>query len=182
MPRLTPPDYEDLSPAQKKIHDAITAGPRGRLAGPLAIWLTQPRMADAAQSLGEYCRFHTSLGAQLAEICICTVGVHWKAEFEWYAHRDLALKAGVSEPILDAILAGTKPPFGNEKERLVHEFTKSVLETKRVPKALYDETKAALGEEGVVDICAVAGYYCLVSVTLNAFEVELPEGVSPAFD
>lgn len=35
---------------------------------------------------------------------------------------------------------------------------------------------------GVVELTAVIGYYTMVSMTLNAREISLPEGVAPRLD
>jgi 4-carboxymuconolactone decarboxylase len=39
-----------------------------------------------------------------------------------------------------------------------------------------------LGEAGVVELVGVLGYYTLVSMTLNAFEIGLPEGEAPELE
>ncbi|MEI7925916.1 MAG: carboxymuconolactone decarboxylase family protein, partial [Chloroflexota bacterium] len=58
----------------------------------------------------------------------------------------------------------------------VYVFVNEYLQTHRVSDATYDRAKAALGENGVVDLVGIVGYYCLVSMTLNVFEVALPAG------
>ena len=95
MPRLAPLDLNKLAPEQKKVADAIMSGPRGGLRGPFEPWLRSPVLADRAQKLGEYCRFHNSLPRDLSELAICLVGRHFKAQFEFYAHARLAKEAGL---------------------------------------------------------------------------------------
>src|SRR5918993_1471096 len=94
MPRLAPLDLNKLTPEQKKVADAIVAGPRGGLRGPFDPWLRSPHLADRAQKLGEYCRFNNSLPKDLSELAICLVGRHFKAQYEFYAHARLAKEAG----------------------------------------------------------------------------------------
>ena len=96
MPRLAPLDLNKLTPEQKKVADAIVAGPRGGLRGPFDPWLRRPELADRAQKLGEYCRFNNSLPRDLSELAICLVGRHFKAQYEFYAHARLAREAGLS--------------------------------------------------------------------------------------
>ncbi|MGM0584988.1 MAG: carboxymuconolactone decarboxylase family protein [Pseudomonadota bacterium] len=184
MPRIQPPAPEDMTPAQREIHDAILSGPRGSVAGPLGIWLTRPELAAPAQALGRYCRFDSALPPELSEIAICIVGRFWRAEYEWWAHKRMALDAGVSREVLDAIRDGDVPPLQDAKAEAVYDVTVALLHDKRLDKTLYDRALAALGQDALVDLVAIVGYYCLVSVTLNAFEVELPEGetseLSPA--
>lgn len=176
MARIDLPPPEAMTPAQREVHDAIVAGPRGRIEGPFEVWLARPELCAPAQALGRVCRFDNLLPADLKEIAICTVGRWWRAEYEWWAHKRFALEAGVPEAILDAIRDGTPPPFRSEAEAVVHAVALALLREGRLSDALYARAEAAIGTETLVDLVAVVGYYCMVSFTLNAFEVDLPEG------
>lgn len=176
MPRLTPLDLNKLTPEQKKAADAIVAGPRGGLRGPFEPWLRRPELADRAQKLGEYCRFNNSLPRDLSELAICLVGRHFKAQYEFYAHARLAREAGLSAEIVEAVRTRRTPPFTREVERVVYDFVTEYLETNRVSAANYKRAVDAFGEPGVVDLVGVSGYYMLVSMTLNVFEMPLPPG------
>ncbi|HEX9557987.1 MAG TPA: carboxymuconolactone decarboxylase family protein [Reyranella sp.] len=177
MPRLAPLDLDKLTPDQKKVADAIVAGPRGALRGPFEPWLRSPHLADRAQKLGEYCRFNSSLPKDLSELAICLVGRHFKAQYEFYAHARLAKEAGLAPAIVEAVRTRATPPFTREAERIVYDFVSEYLETNRVAAANYKRAVDALGEQGVVDLVGVCGYYMLVSMTLNVFEMPLPAGV-----
>jgi 4-carboxymuconolactone decarboxylase len=176
MPRLAPLDLAKLSPEQKKVADAIASGPRGGLRGPFEPWLRSPVLADRAQKLGEYCRFNNSLPKDLSELAICLVGRHFKAQFEFYAHARLAREAGLAGDIVEAIRVRATPPFRRDVEKTVYDFVTEYLETNRVAAPNYTRAIEALGEQGVVDLVGVCGYYMLVSMTLNVFEVPLPPG------
>jgi 4-carboxymuconolactone decarboxylase len=178
MPRLAPLDLAKLTPEQKQVADAIVAGPRGALRGPFEPWLRSPTLADRAQKLGEYCRFHNSLPNDLSELAICLIGRHFKAQYEFYAHARLAKEAGLSEAIVEAIRTRQTPPFTRDEERIVHDFVTEYLATNRVAEANYKRALAKFGEKGVVDLVGVCGYYMLVSMTLNVFEMPLPPGVA----
>ena len=176
MPRLTPLDLNKLTPEQKKAADAIVAGPRGGLRGPFEAWLRSPVLADRAQRLGEYCRFNNTLPKDLMELAICLIGRHFKAQFEFYAHARLAKEAGLAAEIVEAIRTRQTPPFKREAERIVYDFVTEYLATNRVAAPNYKRAVDAFGEQGVVDLVGVCGYYMLVSMTLNVFEVPLPPG------
>ena len=178
MPRLAPLDLNKLTPDQKHVADAIMGGPRGGLRGPFEPWLRSPVLADRAQKLGEYCRFNNSLPKDLSELAICLVGRHFKAQFEFYAHARLAKEAGLSADIVEAIRVRATPPFKRDVEKVVYDFVTEYLETNRVATANYKRAIDAFGEQGVVDLVGVCGYYMLVSMTLNVFEVPLPPGES----
>jgi len=175
VPRLTPIDPAQFTPEQQRIAEAITAG-RGGLRGPFLPWMHSPELCDRAQRLGEFCRFHSSLDPFLSEFAIILTGKYWKAQYEFFAHAAMARQAGVSEEIVEAIRLGTEPPLEDERHRAIYAFVREYFDTHRVSDATYAQVKALLGERGVVDLVGIVGYYSLVSLTLNVFEVPLPEG------
>ena len=176
MARLAPLDLDNLTPEQKTVADAIRNGPRGGLRGPFEAWLRSPGLADVAQQLGAYCRFGSSLPGDINELAILLTGKHWKAQFEFWAHARLALQAGLAPEIIEAIRTGAEPPFTRDIERVVHAVVTEYFATRRVSDATYQRALAVIGERGLVDLIGVVGYYGLVSMTLNIFEVELPAG------
>ena len=177
VPILTP---EDMNEAQRAVRDAIAAGPRGSSRyGPFNAWLQSPEFADRAQALGALLRFGTSIEARLKELAILCVGRHWTAQFEWYAHRKLALEAGLAESIVDSIEARERPAFKNGDEAVVYDFAQELLASHEVSDARYAAAEALLGRAGVVELVGVLGYYTLVSMTLNVFHAPLPDGVAP---
>lgn len=176
MPRLAPLDFNSLTPEQKDAAEAIRSGPRGGLRGPFEAWLRAPGLADTAQRLGAYCRFGSSLPGDINELAILMTGKRWAAQFEFWAHSRLALQAGLDPAIIEAIRTGAEPPFGREMERVVYDFVNEYFETNRVSDATYRRAVDTFGERGVVELVGVVGYYGLVSMTLNVFEVGLPEG------
>jgi 4-carboxymuconolactone decarboxylase len=182
MPRLSPPDFEQLSVAQRNVYEAIVSGPRGRVRGPLAIWLHRPELANRAQALGQYCRYGSSLEQRLSELAILTMGALWKAEFEWWVHYPIALKAGVSEAVADAIGEGREPVFEKEDEAVVYGFIRTLVDARSIPDELYRRASDVLGRDRLVDLVGLAGYYTLISMTLNVFKIGLPEGEPLQFD
>ena len=172
FPALAP---EAMSPAQRQAAEAIAAGPRGGLRGPFNAWLRSPELADRAQRLGEYLRFRSSVPKRLNELAILITARAWDAEFEWHAHYPLALRAGLDPAIAADIAAGKRPAVMAEDEAAVFDFATELRRDKRVSEAVFARVKAALGEQGVVDLIGVLGYYDLVSMTLNVAQVKPPE-------
>jgi 4-carboxymuconolactone decarboxylase len=85
------------------------------------------------------------------------------------------LKAGLDPAIIDAIAERREPSFSDPVQKAVYQYSKALHEDKSVSKALHDAVAAKLGERGVVELVGILGYYSLVSMTLNAFEIGLPE-------
>jgi len=178
--RLTPPDPGSYTPRQQEVHDVILASPRGRVVGPLALWLNRPELANAATALGTYLRYENSLGQRLGELAIITTARCWDAEFEWFAHKPLAIKAGLDPAIAEAIRNRQEPEFSDPEEEAVYRFTHEAFTSRRkqVSDATYARAREVLGQDRLVDLVALIGYYSFVSVTLNNFNV-MPEDGQP---
>jgi 4-carboxymuconolactone decarboxylase len=112
-------------------------------------------------------------------MAIIMAGRKWTAQYEFYAHRRLAIEAGLSPAIADAIAANTRPSGMAADETTVYDFVSELLATGHVSDAAFEGVKKAFGERGVVDLVGAVGYYSLVSMTLNVAGVPLPEGVTP---
>jgi 4-carboxymuconolactone decarboxylase len=181
MSRIPELNSESLSEQQRAVVDLITSGPHARVIGPYPAWLQSPELAKRARSLSEYLRFQSTPSKRLAEIAILITGRHWNAEFEFYAHAELARKAGVEEPIIQAIAAGKRPESLNRDDEIVYDLCTEMLETRRITDATYKRALDAFGMQTLVELVAIMGYYCMVSITLNAFEAPLPAGEPSPF-
>jgi len=179
MTRIAPLSIDTMTDRQKQVHDAITAGPRGQVRGPLALWLNRPDLADRAQALGQYCRYDSLLPPRLSELAILTTASVWKSEFEWAAHKPIGLKAGLSAHVVEALRTGAEPTFDNEDEAVIYAFSKNLHINRRVDDDLYARAVSVLGEDMVVDLTGLLGYYTLISMTINVFQLPPPEGIAP---
>ncbi len=194
MARLKPLPLSNLDTEQRALFDAITKGDRSRgrpledflledgsLRGPFNAWLHAPKIGQPAQLLGECLRYRGQLPPRLRELAILTVAARWRAEYEWWAHSRIAKAEGLSEEIIAAIKAG-RPPGGADAEALmVHRFACELMDTRRVSEQSYRDVAKALGDAGAVELVTLLGYYTLISMVLNAFEVPLPAGEKPPF-
>ncbi len=181
MARYREITVEEMTPAQRRVHDQIIAGRRGRFGGPFQLLIRAPGMCEHAAPLGEQLRWGTSLPDRLSELAIITTAQFWRAQYEWYAHAPLAEKAGVPSAAIEAIRLGRAPAFQQQDEALVHRICTELFETKRLSDATFDAAITALGETGLVEVISIIGYYTLIGNTLNVFQVAVPEGVAPPF-
>ena len=182
MSRIADPVPAKLDAEQRRIYDAIVAGPRGKVEGPLAVWVNNPGLAEPAQQLGAYCRYGTSLPPRLAELAIVIAGAFWRAGYEWAYHAPIGVKAGLDAADLEKIRVGEAPRFKQQDEQTVYDFSMELLNTRRVPPPLWERAKAQLGEKALIDVVGILGYYSLISLTINAFEIPVPPGVKPPFE
>jgi 4-carboxymuconolactone decarboxylase len=178
-PRRFPDLPKDgMTDAQKRVYDAIAGGPRGSVRGPFAVLLRSPELADRVQKLGEHLRFNSTLPPRLNEFAILINARFWGSKYEWYAHRPLALKGGLAESIADDVANGRRPAGMKDDETLVFDFCSVLHRQHFVDDALFKRAVSTLGEQGVVDLIGVSGYYTLVSMVLNVAEVPLAAGVA----
>jgi len=165
---------DQMTPAQRKVAEAIAAGPRKSLGGPFNTWLRSPDMADKLQQVGEQVRFRSSVPPRLNEFAILLTARAWDAEYEWSAHYPLAMKAGLRPSIAADVAAGRRPAGMAADEAAVYDFMAELRRSHRVSDPTYAAARAVLNDQGIVDLIALAGYYDLVSMTLNVAQVAAP--------
>lgn len=190
---LTP---DRLSEEQRCLYDAIIGGQRSRgpkggtltnaeggLIGPFNALLRSPPIGNAVHELGEAVRFASTLPPKLLEIATLVVGAEWKSQFEFWAHARFAKRDGVSDKVIDAIRQGEEPPFGPDEadQRAVWTFCRELHDRRRVSDATYRGVVLVVGERGAFELVMLQGYYTMVSMSLNTFEVPLPDGQTPPF-
>ena len=179
MSRLPLQTRDALDDDARQVWDSITASrgtivaDEGHLIGPFNAWVDAPGVGGRLAELGAALRFESSIERRLLEVAIITVGAHWKAEFEWWAHSRMALHFGVSAEAVAAIAAGETPALPDD-EAIVHAVARQLVENGHVDTATYETAHALLGDRGIVELVTLCGYYSLVSFTLNAFDVPLP--------
>ena len=166
----------EMTADQKQTYDESIAGKRGRPPAPMMAWLNSPDMARHATRLGEVLRYDTIFPAKLSEIAILVTARHWTSHYEWFAHKRLALAGGMDPKIVEDIRDRRTPHFEDSKARMIYDVAKSLHEGHGVSKPLYDAAVKLLSDRGVVEIIGLCGYYTMVSMTLNTFEFELPDG------
>ncbi len=179
---------ENLTPEQRILADGVRSGPRnaiknssatstGPLGGPFNVWLRTPDIGNVIQSLGAAIRFRSSIPSKLNELAIIVTARQWTAQYEWHAHRRLAVEAGLNPAIADDIAQGRRPAGMSDDEALVYDVSTELHRTHGLSDATYQRAFDRFGDQGVVDLIAVNGYYVLVSMTLNVDRTPLPAGV-----
>jgi 4-carboxymuconolactone decarboxylase len=174
--RLATPTPEAMTPEQRAVYDEVVAGRRGRMPAPMRAWIESPELARHGQRLGAFLRYETTLSPRLSELAILVTARHWTSQYEWYAHKSEALKAGLEPEIIAAIAARQRPTFADEASRIVYDYSRTLHETTVVPDALHADAVRVLGRRTTVELVGLLGYYTLVAMTLNAFEIDVPEG------
>ena len=174
--RLGPIPEDKMTDAQKAAVAAVMSGPRGHMGGPFSALLRSPELMNRVQKVGEYLRFQCPLDKRLGEFAAIIAARHWSQQFEWWAHYRQAVAAGLKAEIGDAVAEGRRPTGMAEDEEILYDFLTEALNNKGVSDTTYARTVKKYGEQGVIDLLAVAGYYGLLALVMNVAHTPVPEG------
>ena len=174
--RFKPLKYDEMTPEQKTMVDHLLAGERGGMGGPFNVLLRSPEMGDLGQQLGARMRFHNALPDNVRETVIILTGRWWMAQYEWTAHKRLALQVGVSPAVIDAIAIGKRPAGLDPKMEAAYNFITELYKTRQVSDATFQAAKAQFGERGIVDMIGTSGWYDIVCKALDVDRYPLANG------
>jgi 4-carboxymuconolactone decarboxylase len=181
MARLPDVSRDELDADGQALWDSLISS-RGYIGGPTACIMHHPALAAKSTPLGSQLRYHGVLAGADRELTILTAGREVEAVYEWHAHEPIAREVGVSAEAIEA-LRKQQPTAGlAEREAVIIDTVRSLYRQHKIPDDLYARADALLGRKGLVEMIVLAGYYGLVGFVLNGFEVDLPEGATPAFE
>lgn len=166
--RLPMPDTASMTPAQREAADALINGPRKGVYGPFLPLLRSPVLLDRVARMGEYLRFDSVLDARVRELVICAASRHVSNQFEWHMHAPLAVKAGVNAAAIEALRLGARPEDLAHDEQVALDLAQELLRTHGVSEPAWQAAVAAFGEQGVVELTTLTGYFVMVSWLMNA--------------
>ena len=173
MPPLA--DHE-MTEAQAAAKAAIINGPRGTFEGPFVPLLRSPDLMGRLEKVGEYLRFGSRLNARIREFAILIVAQGFREQTEWGIHRPIALKAGLSGEVIAAVAEGRRPEGMAEDEQVVWDFVFEIFAKRRVSDVTYGRAAQKFGEDGVIDLTCLCGYYGLLALVMNVAQTPPPEG------
>jgi 4-carboxymuconolactone decarboxylase len=176
--RMPPIAADKLTDAQKKAAETFAEGRGYAVRGPFVPLIRSPEVMLRAKAMGDYLRFKSTLGPRLNEMVILITAREWTQQYEWNAHQPSALKAGLRREIADAIAEGHRPTDMAEDEEIAYDMATEILRQKRVSDPTYRRALAKFGEQGVIDLLGVVGYYNFLAIVMNAMRTGMPEGVS----
>lgn len=188
MTRLTRHPSAEMPEKQRALYEQMVDGRQpvadGEIGGPFDAWALNPSTGRRMWQLGGAIRFRTTIDRRHIELAILMTGQLWQAQFEWWAHEPMARDAGLPEEVIQAIKVGERPTFadsGDNRDEVCWRFCRTLIDRAPVDDELYAAAVDAFGEAGVADLICTCGFYTLVSMTLNTFQVQLPEGAEPPF-
>jgi 4-carboxymuconolactone decarboxylase len=175
MPPIAPEQYSD---AQKKAAEEFAGGRGYDVRGPFVPLLRSPEVMLRAKAMGDYLRFKSKLEPRLSEMIILITAREWTQQYEWVAHYDTAMKAGLRPEIAAAIADARRPVGMADDEEAAYDVSIEIQRTRRVSDATWNKAVAKFGEQGVIDLLGINGYYTFLAMTLNAARTALPAGAA----
>lgn len=186
LARLHPP-FAD--PRRQALHAALVGGrrgtgpqaidltaPDGSLVGPFGLMLQAPHLGEPLEELGAAVRFATSLTDRAREVAILTVAAVTGSEYEQYAHEKIGAMAGLREAELDSIRTGrfVNADGVDRSEAMVCELARRLAERKPLDDADYEAAVAMLGEQTLLELVVLVGYYSMLAQMMSVFGVGTP--------
>jgi 4-carboxymuconolactone decarboxylase len=175
-PRFPQPKMEQLSPEQQAVAADVLKQSSAGLGGPYGMLIKSPELLKRYLLMTEYLRQKTSLPHRLNEMAILLEARIWDAQYEWWAHEPLARKAGLSDAIIDDIRNARRPASMQQDEAIVYDVVTELLNKRQLSDDTFGKARQILGEQQVVDLVAVAGFYVMVSAVVIAGRVAIPDG------
>jgi 4-carboxymuconolactone decarboxylase len=173
MNRLLEIPPEQLTAEQKTVLDQLTAG-RGRILGPYKVWIHSPTVAAGMEHIGTFLNKRSSLSTREVEIGILVIAQHWNADYVRQAHIRAGKAAGLTDEIIDAVLAGRDPKLTDAHERAVHRYAAALVAGAKLSDTEFAEIEKTLGREGIAEVLVLLGYYTSVSLAMKVHEVPIP--------
>lgn len=178
MERLSPIDEKTLTADQRRGYDELMSR-FGIIAGPFGVWLHSAELLEHGLKLQEMFASRVKVERRLIELAVMVTARLTTAQFAWVVHEHHALKFGISADILEAIRDRRTPVFTREDERLVYDIAMELNIKRSLSEANFRRGIAMFGEQVMVELVGAVGYYGMIALTLNAFNVPGPEGQKP---
>ncbi len=182
---LIPPS--ELTPEQRTLYNDMSEGiaanfkgfaavrEDGALVGPWNPWLHEPSFGKSSWELVKALAANPSLPRPVREVAILVTGAHFHSAYEIYAHVLVGELRGLSDEKLATIVAGQRPGDLTRQEAIAYDFASALVGGGVLPEITYKAAVDAFGAHGAAELSYLVGVYCLVSVTLNTFDVPVPE-------
>jgi|TARA_B100000315_G_scaffold173327_1_gene161770 4-carboxymuconolactone decarboxylase len=185
MSRLSKKKRNELNENQQEQFDRICKfrQPRedGQIGGPFDPWIRSPELARRAVSFGNFVWERTTVDRGIVELAIIVTARYWRSNVEWVSHAAAAKNYGIPQDVIDSVFEQQRPRTSVPEVVCAYDLVYALNVEKDVPQDIYDSAVSVFGEQGVVELIAATGYYTMVAMTLNTFEIQPPADVELPF-
>ena len=175
MARIPLATRDQVAEKEKPAYDAFMASRTGRPnIGPYSLLLHMPEMSQKLEALRTHLRAEASLSQRLQELVMISVAREMGCAFIWYAHAAPARQAGIRDDIVDNIR--DRRPLTNldPEEQTVVDFTRELLQNRKVGRPTFDAATARFGQRGVMTLTNLIACYAVLAYNMNTYELEAP--------
>jgi 4-carboxymuconolactone decarboxylase len=165
--RMPPIPAEKMTPEQKKAAEEFAAGRGYSARGPFAVMLRSPEVMLRAKAMGDYLRFRNVLPKRVSEMVILITAREWTQQYEWAYHYRIALEEKLDRAVIEAIAEGRRPDKMQEDEAVAYDFSTELHRRRSVSDATYARALKLFGEQGVIDLVGISGYYTFNAMMMN---------------
>ncbi len=166
--RMPPIPADKMTDAQKKaVADYKSIRNTDLVGPPWSVLLRVPDLVVPSLQLRLHNLQNSALSPKLTELAILIAARHWTNSYEWNAHHTLAVKAGLSTDIINAVSDGRRPDRMADDEAILHDFCMELLNNGSVSDATYERALGKFGEAGVVEAAGLQGYYSYLAMVMN---------------
>ena len=171
IPSIDPSDYSE---EQAQAAREFEAARNRTVSGPFELLMHSPAVMSRARAFGDYLRFDSAIGTTLSELVILITAREWSQDYEWYVHYPIAIERGIDQAIADAIAEGRRPREMNEDEEIVYDFSIELHRYRRVSDATFERARERFGNQGVIDLTGINGYYTFLAMQMNMARHPVP--------
>lgn len=175
MSKLPSATREGLSEEQQKIWDRIFEGRTGG-GGPYSMLMHSPAMAQHFAATEDYFRNHSLLPDADREIIILTAAREVSAHYAWTRHEIRAHKVGIKPEVIEALRVRANVDKFSGKEKLLVEFTRTLMNQHELPDELFGRMESELGRAKFIEAVGLLGHYITIGTVIRMFDVRPPEG------
>lgn len=173
LPALT---RDQLDPEGQRAYDLVVGdGPRP-VAGPAAVSMYSPKVAEAFHTLNQYLRNDGVVPARYYEVAILHAAWEFEQAYEWSAHEPAARRVGVPDAVIDAIKYDRELEGLEKKDELIIRLGRALFRDHEVDSALYAEVVEQFGQQGMVELVTIMGDYVMVGLVLTTVDQHLTPG------
>ena len=175
MERIRSIERDEASPDQRRVGDLIFGSRNEDYGGPSAILLHLPELTQRFEHLRNYLVREQKLPQAMLHLAALITARFWSAQYAWW-------KAGIPAEVVDAVRERRRPDFDDLDLEAVYDYVSELLETRRVSDTTHERLKAIVGDECLIELVMIVGFYSMLGLTCNAFEPNFPPGVVEPLD
>jgi 4-carboxymuconolactone decarboxylase len=175
MARIPLATRDQVAEKEQSAYDAFMASRQNRPnVGPYSLLLHMPEMAQRLEALRTYIRDEASLPQKLQELVMISVASEMGCAFIWYAHAAAARQIGVRGDVVDSLREKRAPANLDPAEQTVVDFTRELLQDRKVSRPTFDAATAAFGQRGTMTLTNLIACYAVLAYNMNTYELEAP--------